>query len=68
MKPREIAGSACERDYLTLLYKLWATRFQSSKHLKVFFFAYKRMETNDPWGMTNIVSRGMLGRIYEGRN
>ena len=29
---------------------------------------YKRMEANDPWDMTNIVSRDIVGLIYEGRH
>ena len=35
--------------------------------LKV-FSNYMRMEANDPWGTTNAVPSGMVGKMYEGRN
>ena len=31
-----------------------------------FFFHYKSVRANDPWGMANSDPRGMFGRIYVG--
>ena len=39
----------------------------SKKQFKGLFPVINVWKLNDPWGMANIIPRGMVGRIYEGR-
>ena len=65
MEPRGLIGRIYVGDHYTLLHTQYIScgphGFREEDFLSLFH--YKSREANDPWGVTSLVPRGMIGRI-----
>ena len=68
LDPRGLFGKIYVEDHQTLLHTKYIScgshAFKEEDFLS--FSHYKSMGANDPWGLANLYSRGLIGRIYVG--
>ena len=68
LDPRGLIGRVYVVDHYTLLHTKYISSgphgFREEDFLS--FSHYKSMAANDLWGVANLDSRGMVGRIYVG--
>ena len=66
--PRGLIGKIYVRDHYTLLHTKYIScgphGFREEEFFK--FSHYKSMGANEPLGVANLSSRGLIGRIYVG--